>query len=210
METIVYVIRHGQTASNVAGRYMGWSIDEDLDNKGRLEAERLAERLSAKPIAVVYSSPLRRALSTAKLLAAAHSLDVQVMQDLGEMHLGVWEGMHVRDVRAGFPELWRQWMNDPTGIQMPGGERLDEVQVRAVAALNAIIRENLGRQAALVTHQVVVRLLVAHCLGVSASIYRRIEVSNASITTIREMDGRLKLGSVNDVAHLESASLSSD
>ncbi len=206
METVILVIRHGLTAANASGRYMGWSIDEDLNPKGRRQAERLGARLRLRTLDAVYSSPLRRALSTAQVLAEAHSVDIQIMEDLGEMHLGSWEGMHVREVKAAFPELWRQWIKDPTGIRMPGGEQLEDVQVRAVAALDEVVRTNPGRRVALVTHQVVVRLLVAHCLGVSPSIYRRIEVSNASITAIREADGHLRLASLNDVAHLETPS----
>jgi broad specificity phosphatase PhoE len=86
---------------------------------------------------------------------------------------------------------------------MPGGESLGEVRERTVRAFGRIMDKSEGEMALAVTHDVVVRLLAAHSLGVSADIYRRLEVGNASIT-VMERDGvKLRLRVLNDTGHLE-------
>ena len=202
MNTILLVVRHAQTSSNVSGRYMGW-MDEDLSEKGLWQAEKLSRRLAQRSIEVVYSSPLKRAFRTAQMVALPHSLPVRVLEGLGEIRIGEWEGMSGQEIAAKFPDLWQTWRSDPSGIQMPSGESLAQVQERAAAAFDHIAQANQGKQVLVVTHDVVVRLMVAHYLNVSTSIYRRLEVGNASLTIIELVDGRGWLRVLNDIAHLE-------
>ena len=86
---------------------------------------------------------------------------------------------------------------------MPGGESLGEVRQRAVRAFDRMMGGSEGKMVLAVTHDVVVRLLVAHCLGVSEDIYRRLEVGNASMTVIERDGERRRLRVLNDTAHLE-------
>jgi broad specificity phosphatase PhoE len=202
MSTTLLLVRHAQTLSNTTGRYMGWAVDDDLSDKGVYQADRLSRRLGGLSIAAVYSSPLKRALRTAETLALPHSLPVEILEALGEMRLGAWEGMFAQDIAAKFPDLWQTWRSEPSGIQMPGGESLAQVQDRAVAAFKHVARANDGRLTIIVTHDVVVRLLVAHCLDVGTAIYRRLEVSNASLTIIQVTDGKCRLRLLNDTSHL--------
>ena len=181
---------------------MGW-MDEDLSEKGLWQAEKLSRRLAQRSIEVVYSSPLKRAFRTAQMVALPHSLPVRVLEGLGEIRIGEWEGMSGQEIAAKFPDLWQTWRSDPSGIQMPGGESLAQVQERAAAAFDRIAQANQGKQVLVVTHDVVVRLMVAHYLNVSTSIYRRLEVGNASLTIIELVDGRGWLRVLNDIAHLE-------
>jgi len=203
MNTTLLLVRHAQTMSNVNGRYMGW-IDEDLSDEGVRQAERLSERLNDRPISAVFSSPLRRALRTAELIALPHNLPVQEMQELGEIRMGQWEGLYAADIQTRFPELWKTWRADPSTIQMPGGESLSEVKERAIHAFERILLRNQGQQVVAVTHDVVARILVAHCLNVSTSIYRRLEVANASLTLIESAKPTYRLRFLNDTAHLHS------
>ena len=203
MKTTLLVVRHGQTLSNVTGRYMGW-IDEDLSEKGVWQAERLSRRLGQRSIAAVYSSPLKRAFRTAEIIALPHSLPVHSLEELGEIRIGVWEGMFAPQIAEKFPELWHAWRSDPSGVQMPGGESLAQVQDRVIAAFNYITEANHGEQVLVVTHDVIVRLLVAYCLNVSAAIYRRLEVANASLTIIQATDSQCRLRLLNDTGHLGS------
>jgi len=202
MNTTLLVVRHAQTLSNITGRYMGW-IDEDLSEEGVWQAERLSQRLSRWPIAAVYSSPLKRTARTAEIVAAPHSLPVQRLEELGEIRLGAWEGMFADEIEAKFLNLWRAWKRDPSDIQMPGGESLSQVQQRAIAAFKSITQVNQGQQVLMVTHDIIVRLLVAYCLNVNTSIYRRLEVANASLTVIQVINGDCRLRLLNDTGHLE-------
>ena len=202
MSATLMLVRHGQTDWNVNGRYMGWT-DEGLNEEGLRQAGMLARRLDRWPLSAVYSSPLRRAWRTAEIVAGPHSLPVQKVEDLGEMRIGAWEGMYAGDIAARYPELWKTWRANPGDFRMPGGESLGEVRQRTVRAFNRMMDGSEGNMVLAVTHDVVVRLLAAHCLGVSEDIYRRLEVGNASMTVI-EWDGeKRRLRVLNDTAHLE-------
>ena len=202
MSATLILMRHGQTDWNVNGRYMGW-MDEALNEEGLRQAERVAQRLDQWPISAVYSSPLNRAVRTAEIVARPHAVAVQTIEELGEMRIGAWEGMFAGDIADKYPALWRTWRANPGDFRMPGGESLGEVRERAVRAFGRIMDSSEGKMALAVTHDVVVKLLVAHYLGVSADIYRRLEVGNASITVMERDGGKPRLRVLNDTGHLE-------
>ena len=199
--TTILLIRHGQTNANATGFYMGWS-DEDLNEVGYTQARRLSARLTSLPIASIYTSPLRRAYTTAAILAEPHKVGLTVSDDLIEIQLGDWQGLHADEIKRRWPELWRQSRIDPSELTLPNGESYRQVTERAVRALKTIVRANQGKQAAIVTHEVILKVLVAHVLGVSNSIYRRIEVDNGSLSLIR-VGENLQLVRLNDTSHLE-------
>lgn len=202
MSATLILVRHGQTNWNVIGRYMGWT-DEDLNEEGRAQAERVASRLEGWPIVAVYSSPLRRAVRTAEAIAKRRSVPVETIEELGEMRIGAWEGMYAGDIAARFPQPWKIWRTNPGDFRMPDGESLGEVWERAVKAFDKIMDRSEGRMAVAVTHDVVVRLLAAHVLGVGVDIYRRVEVGNASVTVLERDGVKLRLRLLNDTGHLE-------
>jgi len=203
MNTDILLVRHGQTKSNITDFYMGWS-EEDLNQVGYNQAYCLSTRLSTLPIASVNSSPLRRTRNTAVILAKPHRLEPRTFNDLIEIQLGGWQGLHIDEIKQRWPELWRQSRTDPSEIIMPDGESFNEVTQRAIRALGTIIEANRGKQALIVTHDIVIKVLVAHVLGVSNSIYRKFEINNASLTKIRVIDDSPSLITLNDISHLVS------
>ncbi|OIP26175.1 MAG: histidine phosphatase family protein [Chloroflexi bacterium CG_4_9_14_3_um_filter_45_9] len=202
MTATVILVRHGQTNSNVTGFFMGWS-DEDLNEIGYTQARRLASRLANLPIASVYTSPLRRAYATAAILAESHKLELKVLDDLIEIQLGDWQGLYANEIKRRWPELWQQLRTDPSEVTMPNGESLRQVTERAVRAFETVVRANQDKQALIVTHDVIIRVLVAHALGVPNSIYRRFEINNASLSLIRVDNSNPHLITLNDTSHLE-------
>jgi len=207
MATTVLLIRHGQTQSNITGFFMGWS-DEDINDLGYTQAHSLAFRLVGMPIASVYTSPLKRARNTALILAKPHNLDLKVLDDLIEIQLGDWQGLHMNEISQKWPELWKQSRIDPSEVTMPNGESFHQVTERAARAFEMIVADNQDKQVAMVTHDVVIRVLVAHVLGASNSIYRQFEIHNASLSTIRVTNGKARLITLNDTSHLDQTNQS--
>jgi alpha-ribazole phosphatase len=203
MNTNVLLVRHGQTESNVTGFFMGWS-DEDINRFGYAQAGRLSSRLADLPIAAIYSSPLKRAYNTALVLAKPHQLTAEVRDDLVEIQVGDWQGLHIDEISQRWPELWQQSRIDPSQVALPNGESFEQVRERAVRAFNQIVQANQGRQVLMVTHDVVIRVIVAHILGTSNSIYRRFEIANASLSRIAVSEDRTRLVTLNDTSHLEN------
>ena len=200
MTTTLILVRHGQTRSNTTGYYMGWS-DEDLDDVGHSQVQRLSSRLANLPIASIYSSPLQRTRTTAAIIAEPHRLDVEFSDDLIELRLGDWQGLHMDEVRQRWPELWRQSRIDPSDVTMPNGESFQQVTDRAIRIFKKVLAANQGKQVIMVTHDIVVRVLVAHVLGTSNSIYRRFEINNASLTMVRVINGKALLTTLSDTSH---------
>ena len=203
MTTTVFLARHGQTNSNVTGFLMGWS-DEDLDDTGYDQARSLSARLASLPLAAVYTSPLQRTYTTATILAKPHGLELKVLDDLIEIKLGEWQGLYIDEVSKRWAELWQRSRDDPSEFTVPGGESFPQVTGRAVRAFQAVVAANQGKQVLIVTHDIIVKLVVAHILGASNSIYRRFEVNNASLSVVRVANGETRLITLNDTSHLGS------
>lgn len=203
MITTVLLIRHGQTRSNVTGYYMGWS-NEDLNDVGYTQARKLSARLTGLPLASVYTSPLKRAYTTASFIAEPHSLEVKPLEDLIEIKLGDWEGLHESEIARRWPELWQQSQIDPSGLAFPNGESFAQVAERGVRAFESVVAANRGKLAVMVTHDIVVRILAAYVMGVPYSVYRRLEINNASLSVVSITAGSRQLITLNDTSHYEA------
>lgn len=127
----MYLIRHGQTDWNDEGRYQG-RTDSTLDAIGQAQAARLAAALSRALLTAVYTSALSRARATAEAIAAPHALPIIVVEQLGEVALGAWEGMTAAEIREQFgPDVLDRRLEDPH-FAPPGGETLAALQARAL------------------------------------------------------------------------------
>ncbi len=204
MSTTVLLVRHGQTKSNITGYFMGWS-NEDISDPGYAQVRSLSSRLAKFPIATIYTSPLKRAMNTARILAEPHKLELNVLDDLTEIGLGDWQGLHRDEVSQKWPEIWRQSRIDPSAVTFPNGENFQQLTERAVRAFNRIVADSTNRHTLAVTHDAVIRVLAAHVLGTSNRIYRHMEINNGSLSVIRVEDDRMRLVTLNDTAHLDRA-----
>ncbi len=202
MPSDIILIRHGQTRSNVNRYYMGGS-SEDLDAEGLSQAKKVSTRLSSSSIAVVHSSPLPRALTTAREIAKPHDLGITVLDDLTEIGLGEWQGLHVSEIEERWPELWRQWRTDPSQMTIPGGETFSHINERVSRALKTVISEGSETLSVVVSHEIVIKLAIMQTLGAPYYIYRHFVVGNASISRIRVRSDRHRVITVNDTSHLE-------
>lgn len=199
--TTVYLIRHGQTRSNVTGYLMGWT-DEGLDDVGYTQANSLAARIASLPITSVYTSPLRRAFETAAIAAKPHGLEPRVYPDLVEINYGDWQGLHREQVRQEWPELWQKLRIYSPDVVIPNGESLEQVNRRTIRAFNTIITSEPGGQVAIVTHQGILKAMVAYILNAPNIVCSRFELGNASLSLVRITDGTPRLITLNDMSHI--------
>ncbi|MFQ6019590.1 MAG: histidine phosphatase family protein, partial [Dehalococcoidia bacterium] len=150
------LVRHGETDANARRLALG-RADVPLNARGRWQARRLAQALRRQPIAAVYSSPLARALDTARPIADGHGLTVVAEPGLIEMDIGEAEGLSFAEVRARFPEIQEGWASsDGPNQPMPGGERLLDVQARAWGAIERLCRRHREETVVAVSHNFVI------------------------------------------------------
>lgn len=160
-DTIIYLVRHGQTEWNVEHRLQGHQ-DSPLTELGRKQAMWLGEALERTPIDVIYSSFSPRARMTAEYIRGTREIDILESNRLMEINMGEWEGLTQDDVMNNDPEQHRHFWHDPEMFRVAGAESFRDVLTRAVDCLHRILAEHQGRSILLVTHTVVVKLLMAY------------------------------------------------
>lgn len=183
---VVCLVRHGQTAWNASGRFLG-RTDIALDEVGRVQASSFARALPGR-FAQIYSSPLARARQTAEALEQP----VIEIPDLMELDQGALEGLDGPTAVQRFPEFFLSWREDPEHAQVPGGESLGVLRRRAVAGLRAMVAERRpGEVIGAFTHQMVIAALTCTASGDPLARWRRYRVGNTHLTALAIDQGTL-------------------
>ncbi|GAB7387052.1 alpha-ribazole phosphatase [Bacillaceae bacterium] len=132
-------VRHGETAENAAGRYLGHR-DVPLNERGRRQAQALANKLAGETIASIYTSDLRRCVETARAIAREHGpLTPLPAADLRELNFGEWDGKTYDQLMRTEKARVEQWYADPFTTPPPGGETLRELGMRIDRFLAVVI-----------------------------------------------------------------------
>ncbi|MEO0536923.1 MAG: histidine phosphatase family protein [Cyanobacteria bacterium P01_A01_bin.123] len=187
------LVRHGETDWNRDKRFQG-QRDIPLNDNGRAQGAKAAEFLKAIPIDAAVSSSMLRPKETAELILQHHpGLDLRLEDGLREIGHGEWEGMLEADIEAGYPGLLQQWQDAPETVQMPGGENLQEVWQRAIAAWKAIVAAHSGSdtpKTVLVTaHDAVNKAILCHVLGFEPNQFWTFKQGNGAVSVIDYPDG---------------------
>jgi probable phosphoglycerate mutase len=175
------LVRHGLTDWNVERRLLG-RIDIGLNENGRAQAQAAAEALKGFSVRAILSSPQVRARETAAPIASALGLEVQTDPAFDEVWLSeAWQGKTVEELR-GDAEMARI-LSDPSR-RSPRIEPVEDVQRRAVDAVERLRRERAGETVLVVSHGDPVRAVVAHYLGLPLADFRRLLVENGSVSLL--------------------------
>jgi probable phosphoglycerate mutase len=119
------------------------------------------------------------------------------------MSFGNWEGRPHQEIRESDNKTYRQWVETPHLVRLPGGESLDDVRVRAMAAMEEVIRDHPGKTVILVTHRVVNKVLICGILGLDNSHFWQINQDTTAINLIQHRDGKYILSLLNETCHLK-------
>jgi len=199
--TEIILVRHGETEWNIKEIFRG-RIDIELNETGIKQAELLAEYLSQVEMEAIYSSPLKRALKTAEVVASYHNLDVDLASGLIDFDYGRWQGLPHQEVKDKYKELYAEWIKNPHRVKMPGGESLDDVRRRAISVVDNIISKYEGT-VALVSHRVVNKVLICALLGLDNSHFWDIRQDACGITIFTYESERFLLIRHNDTSYLK-------
>lgn len=156
----LHLIRHGLTAGNLEGRYIGSGTDLPLCDQGRAELQGLKQRFAYPAAQLVFTSPLQRAVQTADILYPG--VRQIPLQDLREMAFGVFEGQPL-DQLVKDPAFAR-WM-DPTSQEVPQGAESRAAFYKRTGGMMLKLFEYLLRtqttEAACITHGGVIMSMLA-------------------------------------------------
>ncbi len=178
--TVLLLIRHASNDYVKEGRLAGWTPGVHINAQGQREADALAHRLNNLHIAAIYSSPLERAVDTARAIAFCQNLEVRIHEGLGEVRAGEWTGKLIKELEP--TETWKKLQESPSGVRIPGGETIDEAQARMVASIDGIVAAHPNQIVAVVSHADPIKATIAHYLGMDLNKFQRFIVSPASVT----------------------------
>jgi probable phosphoglycerate mutase len=198
---VLLLIRHGQ--NDMVGKRLAGRLPEvHLNAEGRAQARRLAAELAGADLKAVYASPLERARETAEPLARVHNLAVETCPDLIEIDFGRWQGKRLKQLKR--RKLWQVVQETPDQMQFPDGESFAGAQSRVAAGLRAIAdRHGEKDLVACVAHSDVIRLAVAHFLGLPLNHFQRIQISPASVTVLFLNQDHAFFGAINQTTSFQ-------
>jgi broad specificity phosphatase PhoE len=203
---LLYLIRHGESTHNAAGRIQGQS-DAALSELGRRQGFAAAEVLRSLPLDAIYSSPLRRAKETAEAVAAPHNLPIQTDPRLMELHVGVFQDRLRTELAEEYPDELSRWLSGDEDFVIPGGESRRQLTARGCEAIRSIVASGHS-QIVIVTHGGLLSVVLRSLLGLSEPL-PPFSIQNGSITRLSvDSAGRFELLALNETAHLKSVGLS--
>ncbi|MBF0516231.1 MAG: histidine phosphatase family protein [Nitrospirae bacterium] len=195
MPTRVYLIRHGQTVDAHERRYKG-HIDVPLSQEGIRQAQRMSmflksldARTGLPPLHCIYCSDLSRAVKTAEAVAQPFGITPVVHSGLRERHFGKWEGMTFDEIKAAYPDEFKNWAADPLNFSPVGGESTMDVSLRLMPVFYGIVNSHKNETIALVAHGGVNRVALCHILGIPLSHIFRVEQDFIALNIIEFYDG---------------------
>jgi probable phosphoglycerate mutase len=199
--TQILLIRHAVNDFVKTGKLAGWTPEVHLNDEGRAQAEALGKRLADTPIKQLYASPLERTVETAEAIRQHHPrLQLQITHELGEVRYGDWEGKSISALQS--RKMWHVVQEYPSRAYFPNGETMRGVQTRAVNAIEDLAAKHPRELVAVVSHADLIKMVLAHYLGMHLDNFQRIVVSPASINSLLLGFGRPYIGAINDVGHL--------
>jgi len=186
----LFLVRHGTMTLNGQNRYRG-RRDVPLDAQGYEDAVDAAMDLSPLGLSAVYTSPLRRTIATAQIIAdEARVPDVRILHSLTNVDYGAWEGLTAQEAERHDPRAYAAYRTAPEIAVCPAGERLTDAQARITQAVGLIGARHVGEIVAVVTHAVMIRLLVLGQPDVSRESWR-MPVGHGALTSVSIREGRI-------------------
>lgn len=193
------LIRHA-TNDTVGKRFPGRMAGVHLNEEGRAQARKLAERLAGLPVAAVYSSPLERAVETAEPIAELLNLKIENCEDFLEIDIGKWTDLTIEELEN--EAQFRLFNSFRSGTRVPGGETMLEAQARMISGVEKLRARHQQETVAVVSHADLIKAAVAYYAGIHLDMFQRIEISPASLSVIEIYDETARILLVNDTGEI--------
>ncbi len=153
---LLFIVRHGETDYNIQGRYLG-RTDIPLNSSGVRQAEELVIEVRDLPIDVVISSPLKRTMEMARIIAPGR----EIIKDdhFIERSIGVYEGLTKQEAKSKYPDLYSRNITRSFNEAPSQGETIKQVQERVFKGLNDLKKKYQGKTILLVTHAFIAKVV---------------------------------------------------
>ena len=191
--TTLVLVRHGVTAHTLEKRFSGGlaSANPGLSAEGRDQVRATADWLAplADQVAAVVSSPVRRTLESAEILAERLGHSAITEPGFAEMEFGVWDGLTFDEVAASHRDSLDAWLGSLDAAPGEVGESFRVVEKRVLDGLQRVLENHAGRTVLVVSHVTPIKTLVAHALEAPLQSVFRMELAPASVTVVSYFNG---------------------
>jgi broad specificity phosphatase PhoE len=203
------LVRHGETRWNKDGLVQGGDSDIELNDTGLEQARRLAAFLKNEPINAIISSPLRRAIATAEVIASQHQLPIQIDQGLKELKVGDLEGISISNLRTTFSRfLLKKWWQDGEAMKLPNGESLVDLQQRAWKVVEGLTEKHevspepgQDATAVVVSHYFVTLAIILKALNLPLDHFIKFKLDLGGVSILEFRDYGARLVTFNDTSY---------
>jgi probable phosphoglycerate mutase len=193
MARIIHLVRHGHHAllgRTLCGRMNGVALDE----LGCEQIARCAEAIDPRP-KLIQSSPQRRCLQSASILAAHYDLAVEIVPALDELDYGDWTGRSFDDLDR--DPRWSVWNTRRGTSRPPGGESMRALQRRVVDHLEHLRSDPGSDTVVAVSHAEPIRAALLHYQGIDLDEFLRFEVEPGSVSTLTVHQSKIEITGIN-------------
>lgn len=201
--TRFYFVRHVQALGNVQKRFQGVT-DNEITKDGETQLENVASFFKDKQINKIYTSPLIRAVKTAKAIETVSEAQIETSQLIKEIFVGPWENMPLEQIKAGWPQQFENWGSAPWKFNVEGAETMVQVFERCSKFVAEIKKTCTGQNVAIVAHGGVMKSLI--CASLNRPITRLTDIgwiSNGGVSLVEfSTSGEGSLEYVNEYSHI--------
>ncbi len=152
----LFIARHGETDYNKQGRYLG-RTDISLGSDGIYQAKELAVEVKDFPVDVAISSPLKRTMEMARIIASGK--DIVKDDHFIERSVGVYEGLTKWEAKNKYPNLYSRNITRIFNEAPPQGETIKQVQERVFEGINELKQKYQGKNILLITHAFIAKVI---------------------------------------------------
>src|SRR5215207_6130216 len=203
MGLILWFLRHGQTALSREDVFCGSGLDPELTPEGMEMAHAFAKTYRESKWQAVYSSSLRRSITTAKPLCDALGINVQVRAELNEIAYGKWEGLTKDQVSKDFQNEYISWLADPAWHGPTEGELAVVVAQRGLQVIEQIQKRLTSGNVLIVSHKATIRIILCSLLGIDVALFRyRLACPVGSVSMVEFTSSGPMLKVLADRSHL--------
>jgi probable phosphoglycerate mutase len=198
----LYITRHGTTEWNIEKRLQGWG-DSPLTEEGINRAVSLGESLADVDFDIIYTSPQKRAMETAKLIMGNKNTKIITHDGLKELRFGIWEGMELDEINEKYPEEYYLYRNRPELYIPIDGESFKDLFNRVESFLEELKAVDY-KNVLIVTHGMTIKTLITIIKGLTLDEFSSLPVYTGTALNICEVKGgKFELIVEGDISHIK-------
>lgn len=187
------LVRHGESELNKANLFFG-QLDPELTEEGVKQAYKAKEILKDAKYSTIYTSPLKRASKTAKIINNDR-LEINKKDNLKELNFGILEGLGYEEILKKYPVAAKEWEDNWKTYNYETGESVEELQNRVINFIESLDFEN--KNIVVVCHFGVINCILSHYFSKKLEGYWKFSPNYAGISVIEFANGFPILKGIN-------------